>query len=755
MNATAKYCLGLLLLASLIANVVFICMQARKTPEVPKCSRQMAAGMLKTHKHDGKSLIFSDLSAEEHTVVKEYLMKQADLKLTDSEVATLSDDYIFLIELHLPEKELALRYLDSSGPKPPREAKVVVFHGSRDLLVEYIVGPLPKPTYHRDDTIKRYGKRLQYSGRPVTRVEYGYIFDFLATKEFPKLGRVLQESFAYDGSNFCFVEGMPRGLKSGDRASWYTVFRKMSGIYLHPVGLEIRIDHSSKDPSGFKVLQIFYNGQYFNSSEELRDKYEKGNIKKIVYQPSEDYASLKPRRPPSGLPPQQYEMRGRRYSVQDNQVLYLDWGFAFGLSSLTGMYLFDIRFKGERIAYEVSVQEAIAMYGSSTPAVMLTKYVDSSFGIGRLAHELVRGVDCPYHATFVDTFRYLDTNQAKHYRNSICIFEHNMGRPLRRHFSDFFINDYGGLVNSVLIIRTITAIANYDYIWDFVFYQNGALEVRVFATGYISSAYLIDGSLRYGHQVAKNTLGTLHTHFVNFKADLDVTGTNNYFLTKDMAYHEVQVPWSPERRVQVPKLVEKQLKTENEAALRFDQKIPRYLHIASNKTNKWGHNRSYRIQVLSFNGDHLPESVPEEAAVSWARYKVAITKHKDHESTSSSLYNQNDMWSPAVNFSSYINGESIENEDLVAWISTGFLHIPHAEDIPNTVTAGNGGGFFLRPHNYFDEDPSINSPDSVYLDPSIPSDSCELNPNACLQNEVCMPNLPAFTYNGFDEVIHI
>lgn len=46
-----------------------------------------------------------------------------------------------------------------------------------------------------------------------------------------------------------------------------------------------------------------------------------------------------------------------------------------------------------------------------------------------------------------------------------------------------------------------------------------------------------------------------------------------------------------------------------------------------------------------------------------ARYKVAITKHKDSEQTSSSLYSQNNMWAPAVDFSKYINdNESIDNQ---------------------------------------------------------------------------------------------
>ncbi len=56
-------------------------------------------------------------------------------------------------------------------------------------------------------------------------------------------------------------------------------------------------------------------------------------------------------------------------------------------------------------------------------------------------------------------------------------------------------------------------------------------------------------------------------------------------------------------------------------------------------------------------------------------------------------------------------------QDLVAWVTVGFLHIPHSEDIPNTATPGNSVGFFLRPFNFFDEDPSLASRSTVIVRP--------------------------------------
>lgn len=56
-------------------------------------------------------------------------------------------------------------------------------------------------------------------------------------------------------------------------------------------------------------------------------------------------------------------------------------------------------------------------------------------------------------------------------------------------------------------------------------------------------------------------------------------------------------------------------------------------------------------------------------------------------------------------------------QDLVAWVTVGFLHIPHSEDIPNTATPGNSVGFLLRPFNFFPEDPSMASKDTVIVWP--------------------------------------
>jgi primary-amine oxidase len=59
----------------------------------------------------------------------------------------------------------------------------------------------------------------------------------------------------------------------------------------------------------------------------------------------------------------------------------------------------------------------------------------------------------------------------------------------------------------------------------------------------------------------------------------------------------------------------------------------------------------------------------------------------------------------------------LEQEDLVAWLSIGLTHYPHAEDVPVTVTSSNHASFWVAPYNYFGRDPASALRDTVVLRP--------------------------------------
>ena len=56
-----------------------------------------------------------------------------------------------------------------------------------------------------------------------------------------------------------------------------------------------------------------------------------------------------------------------------------------------------------------------------------------------------------------------------------------------------------------------------------------------------------------------------------------------------------------------------------------------------------------------------------------------------------------------MNFSSYINGESVRNQDLVNWVTVGAFDVPTSESAPLTSINGRSLSFWLLPYNYFDQ----------------------------------------------------
>ena len=65
---------------------------------------------------------------------------------------------------------------------------------------------------------------------------------------------------------------------------------------------------------------------------------------------------------------------------------------------------------------------------------MIQNY-DTSNGLGTNYHELVQGVDCPFHSSYLDTVAYMDRDAPLDHPQSVCIWEQETGDPLRRHYT--------------------------------------------------------------------------------------------------------------------------------------------------------------------------------------------------------------------------------------------------------------------------------------------------------------------------------
>ncbi|XP_038175312.1 amiloride-sensitive amine oxidase [copper-containing]-like [Arvicola amphibius] len=655
----------------------------------------------------GKPQVFMDLTPFEIKIVRNFLMDRKELELQPSEIPTLAKNSVYLIEMLLPRKKDVLDFLDKGKRNPVREARVVIFFGAQEHpnVTEFAVGPLPLPIYMRE-IAPLPEHHPSWASRPISKAEYRLIHQTLkkATEPLDEFFIDITDYSLKDCDQGCltFTYVAPQGTKPGQRRSWFILQRYMAGHFLKPTGLQVLLDHGSTDVQDWRVERVWYNGKLYDSPEEMAQKYEAGVVAAVVIVEPLPKDTEQPRLSPinvaeSHLPP---------YNIEDNTVYYRDWIFSFRLRPSSGMQILNVHFRGVRIAYEVSVQEAVVQLGGHIPAGIQPKYMDVGWGPDRVTHQLVQGVDCPDTATFLEVIHHYDTDMPVSYPQALCLFEIPAGIPITRHFnSGFNFESSASMKEHRLVLRTTSTAHHYDYTWDFIFYPNGAMETRMEASGLVQSTFYQPEEMNYFSQSHTHLFSNVHTHLVHYRIDLDVAGSKNSFqslqilrenITKGLRHH-----------VTGNTLKQTNYSWGHQAAFLFGKPLPNYLVFSNLHKTHYGHRNSYYLQIYSkVYRVELPDW-QKKPGLSWARYPLAVTKYRNSERHSSSIYNQYNPWNPPVAFKNFIrNNTNIEDKDLVAWVTVGFHNIAHSKVNMTTSEKSKGRSlkpaeFMLRPFDFF------------------------------------------------------
>ncbi|XP_071103430.1 amine oxidase [copper-containing] 2-like [Haliotis cracherodii] len=703
----------------------------------PKCS--IGKMITKTDESEGKGL-FELLTTEEMNQVRNFMKRQGLISSADG-TPSLRDSYIYGMSLYLPHKSRALKHLDKGEESPGRFADVHVHRGNRNIpdLMEYRVGPLGESMTAQAMYIDG---ELPYNSRPRDGIEWDGLTEHV-TRAMAILRPLLQNSFDgayYPNGGLTFHPQAPPGLQPNERETRFVMTLQVEGTArgrdLHPLPLTGTVHNPGVDTSNWYTHSFYYLNQGpFSSAEELLSAYKNGTIKTFSFPrghrqtifatsfPKQNsdkrrqYASTK-------SPPRSYTPSGHRFVINDHNIKWMGWDFTVGASQFRGPSIFNVKFKGERIVYENSLNDVVLVYASDVSSGANTIYMDATFGVGEFQN-LIPGVDCPDHAAILDATWFNSYSQSPVSAKAICVFESAGEQALWRRKDKYA----AGLANHHLMVRIPMSVGNYDYTIDFMFFLDGNLKTEAMASGYLQASFWDPSNPHagtdkttdpFGYRLGEFTHGALHDHTFGFKVDLDILGTDNSFEVIHWKAGDILTALKTQSNIakkpsyflyNETRYIEWET-LQKESGLKIDMARPQFWTIVNeNQKNKWGAKRGYRIVPETSAAQVVPESHPVMDAVSYTKYHCMVTQHKDNEAYLTGAYDLNRLADPLVSMDRMINDEPIVNSDLVTWVSIGFLHVPTSEDVPMTVRAHSS--FVLKPFNYFDSTASFDMPQYV------------------------------------------
>jgi primary-amine oxidase len=266
-----------------------------------------------------------------------------------------------------------------------------------------------------------------------------------------------------------------------------------------------------------------------------------------------------------------------------------------------------------------------------------------------------------------------------------------------------------------LVLSWVATVGNYDYGFNWVFHQDGSLEMEVLLTGFMeckaTSLKAVpetghhEGDLKYGRLVAENVVAVNHQHFFNFRLDMDVDGTNNSVVEMNT----LAAPAGPDNP-------HKNAFTMTETLFQNEQEAERKMSLDDNR--HWTvinpsvkDSLGYPVGYTLLPGENTP---PYEAPDSWLRKRANFINAQFWTTP----YDASQMYAAGL----YVNqskGEDglqkwveakrpIDNQDIVIWYTMGITHIPRPEEYP--MMAVHKAGFMLVPNAFFVQNPADGVP---------------------------------------------
>jgi primary-amine oxidase len=339
------------------------------------------------------------------------------------------------------------------------------------------------------------------------------------------------------------------------------------------------------------------------------------------------------------------------------------WTFNWSIRPREGLVITDVHFRGKKVLKYAGLAEIFVPYNRGQP-----RPEDFGGGIGNRMEEIVPGKDCIPGSVKCQAFNSQGKEDGKRF---VMLHEEATGLS--------FINGRTRAYGKMLVLWNVYNLGGYYYINRWRFRDDGCLFPEIGLTGALNHTSKGDAANPHGSLVGKNVYAPSHVHNIYYCLDFDIDGPENtveeFNYTSDKpgsATHS----WTPITR---------------ESARPWSAESFRSWRVVNhNSKNALGLPRSYELIP---GGNGIYRGASNEA---FAQAELWVTRFHDNE------YPVEKRALKAA-LPSYLNDESVDNQDVVVWYALHVHHIPRTEDWPGMPV--EWVGFMLKPRDFLDSSP--------------------------------------------------
>jgi primary-amine oxidase len=417
-------------------------------------------------------------------------------------------------------------------------------------------------------------------------------------------------------------------------------------------------------------------------------------------------------------PLQIIQPNGASFEIRGNEIRWQKWRFRYALHAREGMVLYTVGYEDQGkvrpVMYRGSLSEMVVPYGDPSAGWFFRNAFDEGeASVGRLALSLEDKTDVPDNATMLNAVFAGEDGKGFEAKRVVALYERD-GGVLWKHV-DYLTNHNESRRARQLVLSFFANVGNYEYGFNWVFHQDGAIEMEALLTGVMSTkgvpqfeATLEHGGRHqemFGHVVADGVAAPHHQHFFNFRLDLDIDGVSNTVVEQNTSalppgnnnpYHNALV------------MKETPLRREIEAQRKLNLATHRRWRVVNPSVkNSLGQPVGY----LLFTGENsAPIAAPTSSVRKRAGFMnshVWVTQQDPNEIYAAGFYiNQSKGGDGLPKWVK--QNRAIENQDVVLWYTMGVTHLPRPEDYP--VMPVHKAGFKLLPVSFFSRNPALDVP---------------------------------------------